>query len=104
MTLPLDRQICFHPGTLHGGVTALLLDEAFGLCCPHGVTASLRLKYKQPVVPRACLITEVWTTKIEGRKTWMEGIIKHPDASTGKLTVAVEGESLFIRPKETVQA
>ena len=33
---PLGKRVCGHPGLVHGGVTALMLDEAFGQSCASG--------------------------------------------------------------------
>ncbi|KAH1286197.1 hypothetical protein KXX11_002566, partial [Aspergillus fumigatus] len=93
------QRICYYPGKLHGGIQAFYLDNLFADCCRGALTANLTLSYLRPVNPRDPLSFSVWPVKVEGRKTYMEGCIKIPDAKTGAMTEAVRAKALFIRPK-----
>jgi hypothetical protein len=84
------------PGSVHGGVLALILDqmlgEAAGAGGKPGMTATLTLSYRQRT-PLGDLQTSAWIEKVEGIKTWARGEI------VGAEGVTVEAEGLFILPK-----
>lgn len=84
------------PGSVHGGVLALVLDqmlgEAAGAGGKPGMTATLTLTYRQRT-PLGDLHAEAWIEKVDGIKTWARGEIAGPDG------VTVEAEGLFILPK-----
>jgi acyl-coenzyme A thioesterase PaaI-like protein len=84
------------PGSVHGGVLALVLDqmlgEAAGAGGKPGMTATLTLTYRQRT-PLGDLRTSAWIEKVEGIKTWARGEIIGPEGLT------VEAEGLFILPK-----
>jgi hypothetical protein len=84
------------PGSVHGGVLALVLDqmlgEAAGAGGKPGMTASLTLTYRQRT-PLGDLHTSAWIEKVEGIKTWARGEMVGPEG------VTVEAEGLFILPK-----
>lgn len=99
-----------HPGIVHGGFLATMLDEGLARCAfpvlPNkvGVTASLNINYRKPTMAGQYLILVAQTTKAEGRKAWSNGYImpleEHetaPDGSRAK--PLVEAEALFIEPK-----
>lgn len=97
----LGRRIAGHVGIVHGGVSATLLDECMGRACfpllagRIGVTAKLELQYRNPVPANSFVLVRATTTKVEGRKAWVEGVIE--DAIDGK--VFVEATALFIEPR-----
>lgn len=97
----LGRRIAGHAGIVHGGVSATLLDECMGrasfarLAGRIGVTAKLELQYRSPVPAGSFVVVRATTTKVEGRKAWVEGTLE--DAIDGK--VFVEATALFIEPK-----
>ncbi|GFF57624.1 hypothetical protein IFM51744_09277 [Aspergillus udagawae] len=93
------QRICYYPGKLHGGIQAFYLDNLFADCCRGALTANLTLSYLRPVNPQAPLSFSVWPVKVEGRKTYMEGCIKIPDAKTGAMIEAVRAKALFIKPR-----
>jgi acyl-CoA thioesterase FadM len=60
-----------------------------------GVTAKLELEYKSPIPVNSIVLIRASTTKVEGRKAWVEGSIE--SASDGRLHV--QAKALFIEPK-----
>ena len=101
----LGRSLCGHPGIVHGGLLATLLDEGLARCCfpalPNriGVTASLKIDYRMPTKADQFVVLKAWTTKVEGRKAWVKGRLETltEDGSDGK--ILVEAEALFVEPK-----
>src|ERR1700692_4895660 len=67
-------------GYLHGGIIALLLDEAMGKAArfhsEHAVTAELRVEYKRPIPTDAEIVVEGFVTRREGRQLCHEGEIR----------------------------
>ena len=68
----LGHALCGHPGIVHGGLLATLLDEGLGRCCfpalPNkvAVTASLKVDYKKPVMAGQTVVLKAETTRVEG--------------------------------------
>lgn len=84
------------PSLVHGGVSALILDqmlgEAAGAGGKPGMTARLTLHYRR-ATPLGDLRAEAWIERSEGIKTWARGHIADAEG------VTVEAEGLFILPK-----
>jgi hypothetical protein len=84
------------PDLVHGGVSAMILDqmlgEAAGAGGKPGMTGTLTLRYRQGT-PLGDLRAEAWIDRVQGYKTWAKGHILGPDG------VTVEAEGLFILPK-----
>jgi acyl-coenzyme A thioesterase PaaI-like protein len=85
------------PGIVHGGISALLLDNTFGWLLfafqkSAAVTANLNINYRSPVYANSTSIVQVKIDKTEGRKLFMSGSIF--EANTKR--VQVEATSLFI--------
>jgi len=84
-----------HPGYLHGGVIATLLDESMSKAVrARGFTAMTRhleVEYLRPVPSNASLRLEGRVTRNEGRKHWSEAKILNTE---GK--VLAQGKGLFI--------
>lgn len=107
----LGPALCGHPGIVHGGLLATLLDEGLARCCfpalPNkvAVTASLNITYKAPVMAGQIVVLRAETTKVEGRKAWVKGWLETlVDESQGeKAIVLTEGEALFIEPRQAAQ-
>ncbi|KAK3639887.1 hypothetical protein LTR56_010223 [Elasticomyces elasticus] len=117
-----------HPGILHGGIVASVLDEAMGILqnvnqerdhlrrvgkglaqgeiAPLSLgsfTATLDIKYLKPVhTPDSLLVTARYT-KRDGRKEWIHAEIKqhlsHGEDDYGEEIVCATGDALFIEPK-----
>ena len=104
----LGHALCGHPGIVHGGLLATLLDEGLARCCfpalPHkvGVTASLKIDYRVPCKADQYVVLRAETTKVEGRKAWVKGRLETlADEARGEIpTVLVEAEALFIEPRQ----
>ena len=84
------------PSLVHGGVSALILDqmlgEAAGAGGKPGMTGTLTLRYRQGT-PLGDLRAEAWIDRSEGIKTWAKGHIIGPEG------VTVEAEGVFILPR-----
>lgn len=101
----LGPSLCGHPGIIHGGLLATLLDEGLARACfpalPNkvGVTASLTVNYRKPCPSNSYVVLRAETTKVDGRKVWVKGHIEllTEDGSPGQLLV--EAEALFIEPR-----
>ena len=82
------------PGVVHGGIQAVLLDEAMGVAIHRSdgnedldvVTAEFKLRYRQPVATGVPLIVRGTLQRTDGRDYWVEGAIV--DVSGQQLTVA----------------
>jgi uncharacterized protein (TIGR00369 family) len=88
-----------HPGYLHGGIIATLLDEAMskatrakGLLT---MTRKLEVEYLRPVPSGEPLRVEGRVVRSEGRKHWLEAEIR--DA---RGIVLAEGKGLFMEVKK----
>ncbi|MDP9820742.1 PaaI family thioesterase [Nocardioides massiliensis] len=85
------------PGLVHGGVTALILDQIAGEAAAAGgtpgMTGQLNLRYERPT-PLGPLSVEAWVDRREGYKTWVKGEMRDAE---GQATVTCEG--LFILPR-----
>ncbi|KAF2791779.1 Thioesterase/thiol ester dehydrase-isomerase [Melanomma pulvis-pyrius CBS 109.77] len=103
----LGPALCGHPGVVHGGLLATLLDEGLARCCfpalPNkvAVTASLKIDYKKPVMAGQIVVLRAETTRVEGRKAWVTGRLTTlpKEGEEGEGTVLTEGEALFIEPR-----
>lgn len=84
------------PGLVHGGVSAMVLDQLLGESAGAGgrpgMTATLTLTYKQGT-PLGDLRGEAWIERAEDHKTWARGRLVGPEGTT------VEAEGLFILPR-----
>lgn len=86
------------PGHMHGGVIALLLDQALGTLAGEigkpGLTGNLTVDYRRPTKLNTRLRIEAWHHRTEGVKTWTKGAILNADGE-----VCAEGTGLFILPR-----
>ncbi|KAL1619990.1 hypothetical protein SLS56_009863 [Neofusicoccum ribis] len=100
--------LCGHPGIVHGGLLATLLDEGLARCCfpalPNKVamTASLTISYKAPCKAGQFIALHAVTTKVEGRKAWVTGRLETVvDEEKGEKPLLLdEAEALFIEPRQ----
>lgn len=105
----LGSDVTGHPGIVHGGLLATMLDEGLARCCfpalPNkvGVTANLQINYKKPTKAGQFLVLRAQTTKQEGRKAWVEGWIEPLEQGEGEEGEVkerlVEASALFIEPR-----
>ncbi|KAF2145330.1 uncharacterized protein K452DRAFT_118487 [Aplosporella prunicola CBS 121167] len=102
----LGPALCGHPGIVHGGLLATLLDEGLARCCfpalPNkvGLTASLNISYKAPCRAGQWVVLRAETTKVEGRKAWVRGRLESIPNEGEEPVVMVEAEALFIEPRQ----
>lgn len=103
----VGTDLCGHVGIVHGGYLATMLDEGLARCCfpalPHniGMTAKLEVNYKAPAKANQYLVLKGTTTKVEGRKAWVEGHIETlPTAEGEEPEVLVTASALYISPKQ----
>jgi uncharacterized protein (TIGR00369 family) len=86
------------PTFVHGGVSALILDQLLGVAASAsgtpGMTATLELRYRRPTPLGVPLTAEAKSTGAEGRKSWADGRILDPDGRT-----TVEATAMFVTPR-----
>ena len=84
-------------GFLHGGIIALLLDEAMGKAARFhaetAVTAELRVEYKKPIRVNTEIVVEGFVTRREGRQLYHEGEIRN---EAGDLLARAEGRFVVL--------
>ncbi|KAF7509876.1 hypothetical protein GJ744_007387 [Endocarpon pusillum] len=101
----LGNNVSGHSGLVHGGLLATMLDEGLARCCfpvlPNkvGVTASLQINYKKPTKADQYLVLKATTTKVEGRKAFVEGHIETMPEDGEEPEILVSANALFIEPK-----
>lgn len=88
-----------HPKIVHGGMTAVFMDEIlwaahFNATRLSGFTANLSVDYRAPIPADSVLLARAWLERIDGRKRWLKGTIEGPD---GK--VYGEATALFLMLK-----
>lgn len=95
-----------HPGIVHGGFIATMMDEGLARCAfpamqnKVGVTANLQINYRKPTMAGQFLVLRAKTKKVEGRKAWAEGWIESMEVAEGEAPEKlVEAEALFVEPK-----
>ncbi|RYC66039.1 hypothetical protein CHU98_g182 [Xylaria longipes] len=102
----LGNELCGHPGIVHGGLLATMLDEGLARCCfaalPHkmGMTANLNINYRAPAQADSYVVLRATTTKVEGRKAWVEGRIETLVGEGETPVVLAEATALFVSPKQ----
>lgn len=99
----LGRRYEGPPGCVHGGISALLLDEMLGACAiacgAGGMTVKLDLTYRAPVPIGVPIIVRARLVSVDGRKTAVVGSITAVDAPEHPL---VEAEGLWVAPRPEV--
>jgi hypothetical protein len=90
------------PGTVHGGVVAMVLDELLGAvnaCLGLGAyTGTLTVRYERPTPIGAELTFDAWVDRTEGRKVFTVGTI----SVGGDVTARADG--VFIRVEQPIPA
>lgn len=85
------------PDLVHGGVSALILDQMLGEAAAAGgspgMTGRLDLTYRRPT-PLGDLTAKAWIHQVDGYKTTVQGCIMGPDGEP-----TVEAGGLFILPR-----
>lgn len=87
-------------GFAHGGIIALLLDEAMGKVCRfrevHAVTAELSLEYLRPVAVDKEILVEGREIEMNGRNLFMSGEIRNQN---GDVLARGKGRFVVIQPQ-----
>jgi 3'-phosphoadenosine 5'-phosphosulfate synthase len=102
----LGNDLCGHPGIIHGGMLATMLDEGLARCCfgalPNkiGMTANLNIDYRAPAPAGSYVVLRAETTKVEGRKAWVKGRIETLAGEGETPVVLAEATALFVEPKQ----
>lgn len=102
----LGANLCGHPGIVHGGFLATMLDEGLARCCfgalPNkiGMTANLNINYRSPAPAETFVVLRATTTKVEGRKAWVEGRIETLVGEGETPRVLADATALFIEPRQ----
>ena len=97
----LGPRLSGHSGIVHGGMSAVLLDECMGRACfpllagKIAVTAKLELNYLSPIPVDSLVYILAETTSQEGRKATVEAVIRN--AEDGRDLVSAK--ALFVEPK-----
>lgn len=90
------------PGLVHGGVSAMLLDQLLGEAAAAGgrpgMTGTLSLRYRVGT-PLGPIRLEAKVEEVRGIKTVVRGRILAVPAEGGEQVVCVEAEGLFILPR-----
>lgn len=89
------------PSYVHGGVSAMVLDQVLGMAAAAtgtpGMTATLETRYRRPTPLGVPLLVEAKASRVEGRKVFASGTIAAPD---GRVTV--EATAMFVMPQRFV--
>lgn len=84
------------PTLVHGGITALILDQVFGEAAADGghpgMTGTLTLRYRRGT-PLGTCSAEAWIDSVDGVKTHVRGEMRDAEGN-----VTVEGHGIFILP------
>ena len=102
----LGNELCGHSGIVHGGLLSVLLDEGLARCCfaalPHnvGMTAKLSINYRNPTPAGSYVVLRATTTKVEGRKAWVEARLETLVGEGEMPVVLADATALFVSPKQ----
>jgi uncharacterized protein (TIGR00369 family) len=84
-------------GYLHGGIVAVLLDEAMGKACRfhhvHAVTADLRVEFLRPIRVDQEIVVAGFVGRREGRQLYHEGEIRN---AAGELLARGQGRFVVV--------
>ena len=87
-------------GFAHGGIIALLLDEAMGKVCRfrevRAVTAELSVEYLKPVAVDKAIVVEGREVEMNGRNLFMTGEIRNEN---GDVLARGKGRFVVIKPR-----
>jgi acyl-coenzyme A thioesterase PaaI-like protein len=84
----LDAPYVGPPGTVHGGVIALIFDELLG--CANiaqgygGFTGTLTVRYERRTPLGESIELESWVERVEGRKVFTKGTMSHDGSVTAR--------------------
>lgn len=108
MCIVPHRDVCGYPSTVHGGLTAAIVDETFGglytallttgnlgATLP-GLTARLELDYKRKIPSGTVLLVTAELESVEPRKVWMKATVSNGSPRAG--ATFATGRALFVAP------
>lgn len=97
----LTSNVCGHKGLVHGGLTAAMFDETFGVVMfahpsvpRYTFTASLTVNYRKPLPAAQTVAIVAGVERVDGRKVYMTGTLVDADG-----TVYADATALFVAPK-----
>ncbi len=92
-------------GMAHGGIIALLLDEAMGKVCrfrnARAVTAEMKVEFLKPVPVDAEIVVEGWQESETGRNLFLAGEIRD---GAGRVLARGNGRFVVIAPRDEALA
>lgn len=102
----LGKEVCGFPQTVHGGLTAALVDETVGGLAvalwrsgalgfrPPAYTARLEVDYKKKIPNGSVILVTTEVEELVDRKVWMRATV-----TNGKSTVYATARALFVSPR-----
>ena len=102
--MKLGNNLDGHNGIVHGGISAMMFDEAMGMACgamgiKMAFTANLNVDYRAPVPANSRVLIRVRLSKQEGRKVHFSAQMTNLDASV----LYAEATTLYIIPKQALE-
>lgn len=103
----IGAALCGHAGIIHGGLLATLFDEEMARACfptlPNkvGLTKKLEIDYRKPCPANSYIACRAKTTKVEGRKAWVEAEIELISGDATEGTTLATAKALFVEPRNT---
>lgn len=101
----LGKEVCGYPFTVHGGLTAAIIDETLGglytalltsgklgMQLP-GLTARLEVDYKKKIPAGTVLLVTTEVEQVQPRKVWMKASVCNGEGNT-----FATGRALFVAP------
>ena len=105
----LGRALDGHPGVVHGGVLALLIDDVLGfgyeaLGIPWAVTANLTVDYRSGVPAGSAIRIFAFLVERKGRKLVWKVKVVSPDADEDDAVLYCEASSVYVIPREVYKS
>ena len=101
----LDERYQGAPGIAHGGIVALVLDEALSkvskFCGASAVTAELNVEYLRPVRLGEEIFVQAVNDRVDGRQFYHSGEIRD---GMGRVLARARGRFVAINPERFVQS
>jgi acyl-coenzyme A thioesterase PaaI-like protein len=104
-----------HPGVIHGGLLALLIDDVLGFGfraagVPMAMTANLNINYLAPVPANTTILIDAYLVRREGRKLYWKVVVTNnanaaavaddDDGPPHNTVVYCNATSLYIIPRQ----
>ena len=101
--IELGSNLDGHEGIVHGGILAMLFDDAMGMAfsamgIPMAVTANLTVDYRVPVEADSKVMIRVRLSRREGRKLYFTAQMTNHEASV----VYAESTALYVIPRSNI--